>query len=66
LWADEIARRSELGLLTETTKMTTHNESDWPMSMKETKALRLELMQERATFVEQFELGFEEYNLCEH
>ena len=53
-------------LAAELQDMIKEHTTDYPMSLKTARELRLELMQERTKLMPSVERGFESYNLCEH
>jgi hypothetical protein len=50
----------------EVVDMVMKNANDWPMSLDRAKELRMALMMERTRMTGSLEVGFEQYNLCEH
>ncbi|KAM0335022.1 hypothetical protein ACHAQA_000056 [Verticillium albo-atrum] len=66
-WAEKrLAEYNFKGLPQEIVNMVGKEVSDFPMSLKKAKELRLELMKERTRMVEAVEHRFGSFNLCEH
>ncbi|KZF21064.1 hypothetical protein L228DRAFT_248827 [Xylona heveae TC161] len=67
-WRDELARRGALSQLPPEIQSEVLDQVDFPMSLDEAKALRLELMDERRAYVatQDDEFNKVKFNLCEH
>ncbi|PNH54770.1 hypothetical protein VD0002_g6334 [Verticillium dahliae] len=66
-WAEKrLAEYNFRGLPQEIVNMVGEEVSDYPMSLKKAKELRLDLMKERTRMVEAVENQFGSFNLCEH